>query len=100
MVTSSGLGIFRIVFPKVLRSPTSRPPSGCTNPRSARPAVPVTNYDYELNLEDKKRNINLLKPRYVNLVIDDLKGIMEYKKGSTQYVSRTLKRADNAKLYQ
>ena len=40
------------------------------------------------------------KPRYVNLVIDDLKGIMEYKKGSTQYVSRTLKRADNAKLYQ
>ena len=64
-----------------------------------RPAVPVTNYDYELKLEDDKRNINLLKPRYVNMIIDDLKGIMQYKKGSTQYVSETLKRGDNAKLY-
>ena len=61
--------------------------------------MPITNYDYELKLEDSKRNINVLKPKYVNLVIDDLKGIMQYEKGSTQYVSRTLKRADNAKLY-
>ena len=64
-----------------------------------RPALPVTNYEYETKLEDDKRNINLLKPKYVNLVLDDLKGIMRYEKGSTQYVSRTLKRADNAKLY-
>jgi len=65
----------------------------------SRPAVPITNYDYELKIEDNKRNINLLKPKYVNLVIDDLKSIMEYKKGSTQYVNGTLKRADNIKLY-
>mgnify|MGYP003111990895 FL=1 len=64
-----------------------------------RPGLPITNYDYELKMEDSKRNINILKPKYVNLVIDDLKGIMQYEKGSTQYVSRTLKRADNAKLY-
>ena len=64
-----------------------------------RPGLPVTNYEYETKLEDDKRNINLLKPKYVNLVLDDLKGIMQYEKGSTQYVSRTLKRADNAKLY-
>mgnify|MGYP001407329125 CR=1 FL=1 len=74
-----------------------------TNPQGIlekrRPGLPVTNYEHEIKLEDDKRNINLLKPRYVNLVIDDLEGIMEYKKGSTQYVSRTLKRGDNAKLY-
>ena len=74
-----------------------------TNPQGIlerrRPGLPITNYDYELKMEDGKRNINILKPKYVNLVIDDLKGIMQYEKGSTQYVSRTLKRADNAKLY-
>lgn len=68
-------------------------------PQRSRPAVPVTNYDYELKIEDNKRNINVLKPKYVNLVIDDLKSMMEYKKGSTQYVNGTLKRADNIKLY-
>ena len=74
-----------------------------TNPQGIlekrRPGLPVTNYEYETKLEDNKRNINILKPKYVNLVIDDLKGIMQYKKGSTQYVSETLKRGDNAKLY-
>jgi len=64
-----------------------------------RPGLPITNYDYELQLEDAKRSINVLKPKYVSLVIDDLNGIMEYKKGSTQYVNRTLKRGDNIKLY-
>jgi len=74
-----------------------------TNPQGIlekrRPGLPVTNYEYEIKLEDDKRNINILKPKYVNLVIDDLEGIMQYKKGSTQYVSETLKRGDNAKLY-
>ena len=63
-------------------------------------AVPVTNYEYEEGLEDKKRDIFLLKPEYVNVVIDDLEEMMIYKKGSTQYVSETLKRADNVRLYQ
>ena len=74
-----------------------------TNPQGIlerrRPGLPVTNYEYELKVEDDKRNINVLKPKYVNLVLDDLRGIMEYKKGSTQYVSETLKRGDNIRLY-
>jgi len=72
-------------------------PSGILEKR--RPAVPITNYQYEMKIEDAKRNIDLLMPEYVNLVIDDLKSIMQYKKGSTQYVSETLKRADNIRLY-
>ena len=60
----------------------------------------VTNYQYEEKIEDAKRNIFLLKIRYLNLVTDDLEDIMTYKKGSTQYVDETLKRADNIRLYQ
>jgi len=62
--------------------------------------VPVTNYEYEENLETNKRTIFVLKPRYLNVVKDDLEEIMTYEKGSTQYVSGTLKRADNIRLYQ
>ena len=60
----------------------------------------VTNYQYEEKIEDAKRNIFLFKVRYLNLFTDDLEEIMTYKKGSTQYVDETLKRADNIRLYQ
>ena len=62
-------------------------------------AVPVSNYEYESNIEDAKRNIFLLKQRYVNIVKDDINDIMPYKKGSTQYVSKTLSRGENIKLF-
>jgi len=61
-------------------------------------AVPVTNYEYEDKLENDKRNIYILKPRYLNVVFDDMNDLMPYKKGSSQYVSETLKKADNIRL--
>ena len=64
------------------------------------PVISVTNYEYEDNLQTDRRNIFLVKPRFVNVIKDDLEEMMEYKKGSTQYVSETLKRADNIRLYQ
>tara|TARA_R100001082_G_C4301906_1_gene132809 strand:- start:35 stop:706 length:672 start_codon:yes stop_codon:yes gene_type:complete len=60
----------------------------------------VTNYDYEAAIEDEKRNIFLLKPRYLSVIRNDMDASMQYKKGSTQYKSETLKRADNIRLYQ
>jgi len=63
------------------------------------PVTSVTNYDYEQKLQDDKRNIFTLKPRYLNIAKDDLKEMMEYKKGSTQYKSKTLKTADNIRLF-
>jgi len=60
----------------------------------------VTNYQYEEKLNDKKREIFVIKPKYLNIILDDLEEMMEYKKGSTQYVSGTLKRADNIRLYE
>jgi hypothetical protein len=59
----------------------------------------VTNYDYEIKKEDDKRNIFLIKPLYLSVVLDDIKSTMEYKKGSTQYQSRTVKKADNIRLH-
>jgi hypothetical protein len=62
-------------------------------------AVPVTNYEYEEKLEDAKRNIFVLKPRYLNIILDDTDNMMRYKEGSSQYKTETLKRADNIRLY-
>jgi hypothetical protein len=62
-------------------------------------ATPITNYEYEEKVENDKRNIFILKPRYLNIVFDDMEEIMAYKKGSTQYVSESLKTGDNIKLY-
>lgn len=59
----------------------------------------VTNYQYEEKLENEKRHIFILKPFYLNVVLDDLEEMMIYEKGSTQYQSETLKRADNIRLY-
>lgn len=61
--------------------------------------VPVTNYEYEMNIEEEKRNIFVLKPRYLGVIFNDMEDIMKYKKGSQQYVSENLKRGDNIRLY-
>ena len=61
--------------------------------------VPITNYEYEEILENNKRNIFLLKKDYIGIILNDMEGIMEYKEGSTQYVSETLKRGDNIRIY-
>ena len=60
----------------------------------------ITNKDYENKIQDAKRNIFLLKPEYLNVIMNDMKDLLKYKKGGTQYVSPTLKRADNIRLFQ
>ena len=60
----------------------------------------VTNYEYEDEIENNKRNIYILKPIYLNIIKDDLKEMMQYKKGATQYLDKTLKIAENIRLYQ
>ena len=63
------------------------------------PVVEVTNYQYEEQLNDSKRNIFLLKDIYLNVIIDDFQDLMTYKKGSSQYKTETLKTADNIRLF-
>lgn len=61
--------------------------------------VPVTNYEYESKIEDDKRNIYVLKPQYLNVILNDIEDFMDYKKGAAQYVSNTLKVGENIRLY-
>ncbi len=62
-------------------------------------ALPVTNYTHEAKINDDKRNIFVLKPLYLSIVLDDMEEMMTYKEGSTQYVSETLVRGENSRLY-
>jgi len=64
------------------------------------PVKTVTNYDYEEDLQEQRRNIFLLKPRYVNIALDDLELLMTYKKGSSQFKTESMKTADNIRLFQ
>jgi len=63
-------------------------------------AKAVTNFQHEEKINDDKRRIFLLKPIYLNVVFDDLEEMMVYKEGSTQFVSESLKRADNIRLFE
>jgi len=67
--------------------------------QTTRPVKEVTNLQYEEQLQTDRRNIFLLKPRYTQIALDDLEILMTYKKGSSQYKTRTLKTGDNIRLY-
>ena len=62
-----------------------------------RPVKAVTFFDYENDLNDKKRNINVLKQEFLGLFIKDFERIMKYDK-SSQYVNRKLKRTENPRI--
>ena len=66
---------------------------------AAKMTEAVTNYQYEMKKEDDKRNIFTLKPEYLNVIFNDMDEIMPYKKGASQYVSDTLKKGENIRLY-
>lgn len=57
---------------------------------------PVTNYEYEILLNNEKRGIYLLNPIYLQQYINDLRKIMIYDK-SSQYINRKLIRTENTR---
>ena len=60
----------------------------------------VSNLVYEDQIQEKKRNIYLLRPDYISLILNEIGQLMSYKEGSTQYVGRSLVKGDNIRLYQ
>lgn len=52
---------------------------------------PVTQFEYEQTENEKKREIYILKPNYVSLLVDDFRKAALYKK-SSDYVSNRLKK--------
>ena len=57
----------------------------------------VTFLEHETNLNDAKRNINILKTDYLNIMLRDIKDIMKYKK-SSQFINATLKETENPRI--
>tara|TARA_S200000501_G_C20752236_1_gene712213 strand:- start:15 stop:689 length:675 start_codon:yes stop_codon:yes gene_type:complete len=53
--------------------------------------------EHETNLNDDKRNINILKSEYLSLFLENVEEIMEYKE-SSQYISKKLKKTENPRL--
>jgi hypothetical protein len=66
---------------------------------SSKVLTEVSNYDYELNLNNKKREIYILKPTYLGIILNDAEEFSSYKIGGSQYVNDTLKRGENSRLY-
>ena len=60
----------------------------------------ITNQVYEDGLNDAKRNIDIIKPRFVGLIIEEIEKAMKYPKGSTQYVSKKVVKGENIKIYE
>ena len=53
--------------------------------------------EHETNLNDEKRNINILKPEYLTIFLENFAEIMEYKP-SRQRVSENLKKTENPRI--
>lgn len=60
------------------------------------PIVGVSNYEYEVGKNNDKRGIYVLKPRYLQQVINDTRKAMIYDR-SSQYVNDTLIKTENTK---
>lgn len=58
----------------------------------------VSNYEYEVELNSKKRQIFVLKKEYLNIILDQMEENLQYKKGSKQYVSESLKRGSTVEF--
>ena len=56
-----------------------------------------TFFDHETNLNDKKRNIDILKPEYLTIFLENFEEIMEYKP-SKQFVNDKLKKTENPRI--
>jgi hypothetical protein len=64
---------------------------------TTNPVKLISIYEYEIQQNNKKRNIYLLRDRYLQTAIDDMRTIMSYG-FSSQYVDDFTKKGDNLRL--
>lgn len=65
--------------------------------QTLNPVVGISNYEYEVRKNNKKRDIYVLKPSYLQQVINDTRKAMTYDK-SSQYVNNKLIRTENTRV--
>jgi hypothetical protein len=61
------------------------------------PVAGISNYEYEVLKNNKKRSIYILKKGYLQQYLNDMRRIMYYDK-SSQYVDKTLIRTENTRV--
>lgn len=61
------------------------------------PVVGISNYEYEVIKNSKKRTIYILKKEYLQQYLNDMRKIMFYDK-SSQYIDKTLIRTENTRV--
>ena len=58
------------------------------------PVQQVTNQQYEMDKNEEKRRIKILKPEFISMFISDMRNSMKYSK-SSQYINKGLKESYN-----
>ena len=88
----------RLIFPasKIVDS-TFTIPDPNIPVQTLNPVVGISNYEYEVRKNNKKRDIYVLKPAYLQQVINDTRKAMTYDK-SSQYVNDKLIRTENTRV--
>ena len=66
--------------------------------KTASPIKSVNNYENEVEINNKKRTINVVKEDILGLFLKDFNRIMKYDK-SSQYVNRKLKKTENIRIH-
>ena len=89
----------RLIHPKGLTVPSNYSISFLDNGvlRTESKITSFTFLEHETNLNDDKRQINILKPEYLTVFLEDFENIMEYKP-SRQFVSDKLKKTENPRI--
>lgn len=57
----------------------------------------VTNEEYETRLQNEKRQIYVVRPAYLGIILDDVERLMTYAP-SSQYINDKLKKGDNIRI--
>lgn len=65
--------------------------------KTISPIKEVSNYEYEIKVNDDKRNIYVLRTRYLQTAIDDMRKIMSYG-FSSQYMNDLTKKGENLRV--
>ena len=61
------------------------------------PTVGISNLEYETKLNEEKRSIEILDPRFLQQFLNDMRHIMYYEKNS-QYVNNRLIKTENTRI--
>ena len=72
-------------------------PKPATPTATLNPVVGISNYEYETRLNDKKRNIFILKEQYLQQFLDDMRSIMTYSE-SSEYLDKNTIQTENTNI--